>query len=362
MKLFAAGVSHSTAGVAVREQMAISRAALRCQGCRLRAMGSLEEAVILSTCNRVEVYGTTMGSREDVLRVFGLLTASPCEWGEHLYFHEGAEAMRHLFKVTCGLDSMVLGETEITGQVKTAYESARSARSAGRILNQLFQSALRTAKEIRTQTGIGRGATSVGSAAAEVAERIFGAGLADSTVLILGAGQMGETCARHLVKKAPKALLVSNRSFERAQLLASEIGGEPIPFESCQAAIPRADIVVVSTACPHLVLTFQDVERVLPARRGRPLFLVDISVPRNVDPAVDRLNNVFLYNIDDLQAIAHQNVCQRQQALADCERIIDRSVAALLPRLARPNTSNADAPSRHPVGWLLRGSGAVAAA
>jgi glutamyl-tRNA reductase len=249
------------------------------------------------------------------------------------------DAAKHLFKVTAGLDSMVLGETEITGQVKQAYEQARAGGFTGRILNQVFQKALQTAKQIRTATKIGQGATSVGSAAVEVAEKIFGAALPMQTVLIIGAGQMGEACIRHLSKRSPQSVLVSNRSFERAQALAAAVDGRAVRFEDYLATVIETDIVITCTGCPHVLLGRTQLEALLPARRGRPLFLVDISVPRNVDPDVQLLDNVYLYNIDDLQGIARQNVRQRQQELAACQHIIDGAVQSLWSRLSGSRAS-----------------------
>ena len=352
MNLFVAGVNYRTAPVELREQLVHSSRALPCQACRLKAAGALDELVLLSTCNRVELYAVGVPPLQNARRLLQLLGSPPeAALERYVYVYEQARAMEHLFKVAAALDSMVLGETEITGQVKQAYEQARAARLTGRLLNQAFQKALHTAKEIRAKTGIGRGATSVGSVAAEVAEQIFGAGLRGHPVLIIGAGQMGEACARHLAKRGAK-LLVANRSSSRAQALAQAIGGESVPFKDCVEWLRRVDVVVASTSCPGMLLTEADVQRVLPHRRGRPLFLLDISVPRNIAPAVQQLDNVYLYNIDDLQSIAQQNRCQRERALSHCEQIISRAIAELWPRLSNPPASQVWTPSRSP-GWLL---------
>jgi glutamyl-tRNA reductase len=319
----------------------------------------LDEVVLLSTCNRVEIYGTTplMTGRIDSL--FRLLTQSSHDFRPQVYVHENAEALRHLFRVTSGLDSMVLGETEITGQVKHAYETAHAARLTGRVLNRVFQKALQTAKEIRSRTSIGRGATSVGSVAVELAEKIFRDSLAAKTVIIIGAGQMGEACVRHLAKKGAKSILVSNRSFDRAQALAGEFGGRAVRFDDCLVAMEEADIVVSSTGCPQTILHRADVERLMRARRNRPLFLIDIAVPRDIDPAVQELDNVYLYNIDDLEAIVRENVSHRARDLALCHEIVGKKVAALLPRLAGDAEDNHDARVQSQPGWLSHGAAAV---
>jgi glutamyl-tRNA reductase len=212
-------------------------------------------------------------------------------------------------------------------------------------LNRVFQTALQTAKEIRTQTGIGHGATSVGSVAVELAERIFDRELSEKTVMIIGAGRMGEACVRHLNKKGARSVLVSNRSFERAQTLAAEFGGRAIRFDDCLAAMVEADIVVSSTGCPHTILHREDVAKVMSARRNRPLVLVDIAVPRDIAADVQRLDNVYLYDVDDLELIVRENVRHREQELARCRHIIVKHVQEVVERLGeRPVVC----------GWSLR--------
>jgi glutamyl-tRNA reductase len=334
MKLFAAGISYKTAPVELREQLSVTASKLVCQGCRLKICGELDEVVLLSTCNRIEIYGTTPLLTGRIDSLFQLLTPSQTDFRSHVYLHEDIDAARHLFRVISGLDSMVLGETEITGQVKKAYESAQQSRLTGKALNRLFQKAMHVTKEIRTRTGIGRGATSVGSVAVELADKIFGNRLNQQTVIIIGAGQMGETCVRHLAKKGTKSILVSNRSFDRAEALASEFGGEAVRFDQLEAAMARADIVVSSTGCPKILLQRDAVERLMRARKNRPLFLIDISVPRNIDPSVQDLENVYLYNIDDLEQIVAQNVKARQEVIATCDDIVDRHAAAVMQRIS----------------------------
>ncbi|HEV2436569.1 MAG TPA: glutamyl-tRNA reductase [Verrucomicrobiae bacterium] len=339
MKLFVAGLSYKTTPVEVRERLAVQRSRLSCCGCRLKLRGNLSEVVLLSTCNRVEIYGVTPEPHANVPRLFQELTGSDFDFSPYLYVKEGREALSHLFSVAGGLDSMVLGETEITGQVKHAYLSAQEMKLTGKILNRVFQTALQVAKEIRTKTAIGRGATSVGSVAVELAERIFDRDLSEKVVLIIGAGKMGEACVRHLAKRGARTVLVSNRSFDRARNLATEFGGRAIHFDECRQALALADIVVSSTGSPHTVLQRDDVASVLAARRNRPLFLVDIAVPRDIDPAVQQLNNVFLYDIDDLEAIVRENAKCREQELARCQAIIDGRIAAVMAKITPPAES-----------------------
>ncbi len=347
MKIFVAGLSYKTAPVELREKLAVHPSRLRCYGCRLKLGGNLSEVVLISTCNRVEIYGVTPEVNGNVHRLFQHLSASTVDFSSHLYVKEGSDAVQHLFSVASGLDSMVLGETEITGQVKQAYQAAQEAKLTGRILNRLFQTALQTAKEIRTQTGIGRGATSVGSVAVELAERIFDKDLSQKTVMIIGAGKMGEACVRHLNKKGARSVLVSNRSFERAESLAKEFGGRAVRFDDCLTAMAEADIVVSSTGCPHTILHREDIARVMAARRNRPLVLVDIAVPRDIAADVQQLNNVYLYDVDDLEVIVRENVRNREQELARCQSIIAEQARAVLARCApRPVEARHPADSR----------------
>jgi len=228
---------------------------------------------------------------------------------------------------------MVLGETEITGQVKKAYEIARAAQLTGGTLNRVFQKAFQVVKEIRTHTLIGRGATSVGGVAVELAQRVFHQDFSSQQVMIIGAGRMGEACVRHLVKKGARSILVSNRSFDRALSLAGEFGGRAVRFEDYLSAMASADIVVASTGCPHTLLNSEDVQEVMITRRNRPLLLIDISVPRNIDAKVQYLDNVYLYNVDDLKLIVSANVHHREQDLARCDRIIQAAAAAFMEKL-----------------------------
>ena len=358
MKIFVAGLSFKTTPVEVREKLAVHRSRLQCSGCRLKLRGNLSELVLLSTCNRVEIYGVSPWIHGTVQQLFQELTNTDIDFSPYLYVKEGAAAAEHLFSVAGGLDSMVIGETEITGQVKNAYETARAAGLTGKKMNRLFQTACKVVKKIRTETGIGRGATSVGSVAVELAEKIFDRDLSQKTVMILGAGKMGEACVKHLTKRGAKTVLVSNRSFDRAEKLATEFGGRAVRIEDSAAAMIESDILVSSTGSPDMVLTREDLARILPARRNRPLVLVDIAVPRDIDPAVAELPNVFLYDIDDLESVVRENTRNRTSELAFCHRIIAEHSAELMDKLNPAATP----PGREAVevvsGWVLGGVGA----
>lgn len=351
MKLFVAGLSYKTAPVELREKLAVSPANLRCAGCRLKVGGGLAETVVLSTCNRVEIYGLAEKVNGNIAPLFSRLGGRDVDVEQYLYIHEGEAAARHLFSVASGMDSMVLGETEITGQVKQAYQAAQEAKLTGRVLNRLFQKALQTGKDVRTHTNVGRGAVSVGSVAVELAEKVFSGGLAEQTVMIIGAGKMGEACIRHLTKRGAKSVLVSNRSFDRAQGLAAEFGGRAVRFDECISTMADADIVVSSTGCPQTILQRADIEAVMQSRPGRPLVLIDIAVPRDLDPEIQAIPNVYLYDIDDLEAIVHENVKSRSQELTHCQSIIAAEAAAVMGKIFPPVREPFRLPARPEADW-----------
>lgn len=349
MKFFVAGLSYKTAGVDVRERVAVAPARLRCAGCRLKVAAGLTEVVLLSTCNRVEVYGVAGQRNVSVHNLFQALSKDGTDVSDQVYFKHGEAALNHLFSVASGLDSMVLGETEITGQLKQAYQAAQASKLTGRVTNRAFQTAFQVGKEVRTSTAIGRGATSVGSVAVELAERIFDRDFSSKTVMIIGAGKMGEACVRHLAKKGAQSVLVVNRSVEKAAALAAEINGTPIPFESLHSAMTTADIIVSSTGARRTILHRTEMESVMRTRGGRPLFMIDIAVPRDIDADVQDVEGVYLYNIDHLQAIVQENVNSRAQELAKCHEIIAGSASELMERLmSASHTSSAIAPVPQP--------------
>ena len=333
MNLFFAGLSYKTAPVEVREKLATQPARLPCQGCLLKLTGALSELVLVSTCNRVELYAVTDQPFPNFPALFRKLSDSAFDFSPYLYVKKGTEAARHLFSVASGLDSMVLGETEIIGQVKQAYQAAQEAKLTGRVTNRLFQTALQVAKQIRTQTAIGKGSTSVGSVAVDLAQRIFDQDLAGRTVMIIGAGKMGEACVRHLAKKGAASILVVNRSLEKAASLAAEFGGTAVPLDQVISSLAGADIVVSSTGAPHTILNRAQVEFALRSRRDRALFLIDIAVPRDIDPDVQDLPNVYLYNVDHLETIVRENVQARKKELERCEAIVTEHAEAFVDRI-----------------------------
>lgn len=333
MKFFVTGLSHKTAPVELRELLAVNLSDLLGRASELKLREGLDEVVLLSTCNRFEIYAVTTHQSRDANSLLESLRAKPCNLRPHTYFYENLDAARHLFRVAAGLDSMILGETEITGQIKKAYELARGAGLTGGMLNRAFQTAFHVLKEIRSNTGIGHGAASAGGVTVELAGRIFSQDLSKQSVMIIGAGQMGETCVRHLAKRGVHSILVSNRSFERAIELAGDFGARVVRFEERLTAMADVDIVIASTSWPKTLLPRADIERVMFARRNRPLILIDISVPRNIDPEVQRLDNVYLYDIDELSAVVSENMSNREQELASCNRIIDARAGALMSKL-----------------------------
>ena len=291
----------------------------------MRAVQGVEEVVILSTCNRVEVYVCARSAQggalvKDLLTNFHGLEAG-C-FDRHLYTREGLEAVAHLFRVAAGLDSMVLGETQVTAQVKAAYQLATAERTVGRVLHRLFQHSLSPAKRVRTCSEIDSGRASVGSVAVQLAQRIFET-LADRTVLLIGAGQIGEVVLRSLRAAGAQTTLVANRTFSRSEALARECGGSAVHFDQLAANLARADIVISSTDAPHYVIRRSDVEEALRARRGRSLFLIDIAVPRDIEPSAAELAGCFLYNVDDLQMVVDETISRRKREITRCLAAVD---------------------------------------
>jgi glutamyl-tRNA reductase len=333
MKLVAAGISHKTAPVELREQLAVQPPELPICASTLKLCGVLDEIVLLSTCNRVEIYTVTERPTTDIKSLIQLLSSEPRKLDDQIYVHEDAAAVRHLLRVTAGLDSMVLGETEITGQIKNAYEIARAAGFTGRVLNRLFQRAFQTAKEIRTRTGIGCGTVSIKSAALDLVRRISEEEVSHRSIMVIGAGQMAESCIRFLIKKGASSMLISNRSFDRAFDLAIRYGAKAVCFGDCLFGMRDMDVVIAATGSPETLLNRADVENVMKARGQRPLLLIDLSVPRNIDSAVVSLDNVSLYNIDGLEALARERLRNRERELGACHQIIEAHVTALIEKL-----------------------------
>lgn len=321
------GLNHETAPVAVREAMAFSKDELRQALERVRQEAGLGEAMILSTCNRVEVYGrsekgTVRAVAEFLARYHG---RAPEEIEKHLYLLEGEQAVRHAFRVAASLDSMVLGESQILGQVKDAYEAAERARSLGSVLNGLRTRSIAAAKRARSETAIGRNAVSLSHVAVELATKIFGA-LHGRSVLLVGAGKMSELAARQMVRRGARASVLGGRTFEKAEQLAMSLGGRAAPFEALRSELTRADIVISGTGAPGIVVLREDVEAAQATRHGRPLFLIDIAVPRDIAEDAGKVAGVFLYDIDDLQQVATANLRERKKESASAETIVEQEV------------------------------------
>ncbi len=325
MGLLVVGISHRTAPVGLREHLAIPAERIGAALDRLTASGEVKEAVVLSTCNRVEVYVQPVGDRDraaHLLREFFARIYDSVDAAAALYRQDGLEAVAHLFRVAAGLDSMVIGESEILGQVKTAYTAARDRGTTGKITNVLFQRALFVGKQVRTRTNISEGASSVGSVAVHLAERIFGS-LQDRRILLIGAGEMAEVAARHLISQKTGQISVINRTLEKAQALAASLGGTAGPMESLFDELLHADIVICSTSAERPVITFDVMQAIMKARRDRSLYFIDIAVPRNVDPAVHGIDNAFVYNIDDLRRIVEENLDRRREEVAEAEALVN---------------------------------------
>lgn len=334
-KIFAAGLSYKTAPVALREKHAVAPADQLAAARHLLQSQHLSEVVLLWTCNRVEIYGVGENPLENLGQMLSCMANKKIDVTSGIYGYEGNDAIRHLFKVASGLDSMVLGETEITGQVKHAYEAAHAAGLTGKALNKVFQKAMETAKAVRTQTNIGKGATSVGSVAVLHAQRIFGEQLAQKKVMVIGAGQMAEAVAKHLAKKGVQEIIVANRTLETAQQLAKLIGGRAIAFADFVETMKDVDIVVSSTGCPVTIVHKPEVENIMATRPGRPLFLIDIAVPRDIHPDVAQVPGVHVFDIDALEATVRENVIHRQHDLDQCDAIVEEKVEELQAYLER---------------------------
>ncbi len=329
MDLVLVGISHRTAPLEVRERFALSEDRIPGALEKLHAQPEMEEALILSTCNRVEFVLKPFEKQDAVagLRRFfeAFFVLRYDDFAPYFYVLQGYEAVRHLFKVASGLDSMVVGEAQVLGQVKRAFLQAKEAGTAGATLDGVFQRVVSVAKRVRTETRIAEAPVSISSAAVEWAEQSLG-GLAGKTVLIVGAGQMGELAARHMVARGASTLLVSNRTHAQAVALAQELQGLAIHFIEIWEAMKRADVVLSSTGCPHYIITRHDTVRLMKERDGRPLVLIDIAVPRDIDPEVRTIPGCTLANLDSLQEVADENLRERRRAGEAADHILAEEI------------------------------------
>ncbi|MBI4433099.1 MAG: glutamyl-tRNA reductase [Candidatus Omnitrophica bacterium] len=321
MEILVVGLNHKTAPVEVRERLSIPS---HKTGEFLRTMGErgiFNERLLLSTCNRTEIYGVekqangAIDAAKRFLSEYGRLDLKTLE--DKLYVLRQPHSVEHLFSVASGLDSMVVGETEITGQVKDAYLFAQKNQQTGKVLNALFQRSLRVAKNLRTHTGIGAKKVSVASVAVELAEKIFGK-LEKTKVLVIGTGQMSTQVVKAMVARGAQPLIVSSRHFDRARELAAELGGEAVLYAHYEHRMKDVDIIIAATEAPRLIIHEDQARRWMRERHEKPLFMIDIAVPRNIDTAVEKLDNVYLYNIDDLSGITEKNLAFRESQIENC--------------------------------------------
>ena len=335
MALFVAGLSHKNAAVELREQLAVDEDKLRELLRDIAGAGVVREAIILSTCNRVEVYAVADVPGEARAAAFRRLChhrgVDPAAVEATLYTYAEGNAVRHVFRVASSLDSMVIGEPQILGQVKDAFALAQSCEAVGPALHSLFTQAFAVAKKVRTETEIARHAVSVSFAAVELAKKIF-AGLEGKAVLLVGAGKMSELAARHLVEQGAFPVYVTNRTWARAQEMARALSGTAVPFDELSTALAAVDIVITSTGASEPVIRREVVQHVMHVRRGRPLFFIDIAVPRDVEGAVGSLDDVYCYDIDDLKQVVDANIRERAREAHRAEALIDREVAKFLAR------------------------------
>lgn len=329
MHIVVVGLSHHTAPVEIRERLAFAPTAMEKPLRQMLELPVIAEALIVSTCNRVELYAATKDpdtATATLRRFLADYHAVPLEEIEqHLYDHQGEAVIRHLFRVASSLDSMIIGEPQILGQIKTAYGYAMEFKTAGLILNRFLHKAFSVAKRVRTETGIASSAVSVSFAAVELARKIFDR-LDDKAVMIIGAGEMCELAARHFVSNGVTRVLVTNRTFERAEKLAAEFQGRAVPFEQFTDHLATVDIILTSTGAPTFILGQKQMEDILRRRKNRPMFLIDIAVPRDVDPKVNQLDNIYLYDVDDLQGVVQANLKERQKEAHRAEAIVGEEI------------------------------------
>jgi glutamyl-tRNA reductase len=329
MELIVIGLNHKTAPIEIRERLAFQESEMEKALVQAKTLPSLKENMILSTCNRVEIYATARETDKTILDLKNFLSQYhhlPLkEFEKNLYLLIGEEAVRHVFRVASSLDSMVVGEPQILGQIKSAYNIAAESKSSGVILHRLLNRAFHVAKRVRTETKLSNSAVSVSSVAVELAKKIFGT-LKKRTVLLIGAGEMIELAARHLVTGGVEKILVTNRTFERAAGLAQEFQGEAIRFEEMALGLKRADIVISATHSTQTIISHDQIAKVMRERKQKPIFFIDIADLRDIEPKVGNIENIYLYNIDDLQKVANDNIQDREKEARKAEAIVQDEV------------------------------------
>ncbi len=330
MEIFATGLNYKTAPVEIREKLAISEEKYSEILEKISLLPSIYEVSILSTCNRVEIYGLSDNVEESFAEILKVLSSysglKVDELKKYMFLYKNKDAIAHIFKVSSSLDSMVIGEPQIVCQFKDSFSKARENKAVKHVMTRLFDKAMNVSKKIRTSTGISRRAVSISYAAIELAKKIFG-DLSDKNVLLLGAGEMAELAARHLASAGVRHIFVSNRTFEKAVQLADEFGGSAIRFNKLFEFLPEADIIIVSTGAKEPILRKEHFREIEKLRQGKPVFIIDISVPRNVSDDVNEIENVYLYNIDDLKMVVDRNLEERKIAAESAKILIDEEVA-----------------------------------
>ena len=338
MELVVVGINHKTAPVELREKFSFSPKEIADANRLLKANACLAENLVLSTCNRVEIYAVTGHDKDCVDAIKSFLgrfhNMNISDHDDRFYIHRGKNAVGHLFGVASGLDSMVVGEMEILSQIKKAYKDAKSSMATGKVLNRLFEKSFNTAKKVRTETFIGRGTVSVSSAAARLAKKILG-NLKDRMAMIVGAGAVGEQLIVYLRKNGIWSILVANRTLEKAKSLAERFSASAIGFEDFKSRLVEIDIVIASTGAPHCIIRKDDILSIMPKRKQKPLFIIDLAVPRDVEAEVNKIDNVYLYNIDDLERIVDENINLRKSELDNCSKIIDAAADNFMAWLVR---------------------------
>jgi glutamyl-tRNA reductase len=329
MDVLVVGINHKTAPVEIREKLSFSEEEIGRSLGRLLKLPEFAENMILSTCNRVEIYSATHDVEKGTVVLKNFLAeyhgVSLGEFEKSLYIHLGRAAVGHIFRVASSLDSMVVGEPQVLGQIKEAHNIAASHNASGIILNKLLHRAFHVAKRVRTETKIGSSAVSISYAAVELAKKIFGT-LEGKAVMLLGAGEMAELAAKHLVSGGAKTVIVASRTYQRAADLAKAFNGEAIDFDGFHERLQGVDIVISSTGAPHHILRPEDVLGVIKARKNKPMFFIDIAVPRDIDPEVNEIENVYLYDIDDLQEVVDANKERREREARRAEELVEEEV------------------------------------
>ncbi len=333
MSILVIGLNHKTASLDIRERLAFNGQKLEDGLLGIHGLPDVQEAALLSTCNRVEIYASVRSDEAAENQIKGFLAAfhgvARSDFESSLYVHAEAGGIRHIFRVGASLDSMVVGEPQILGQLKDTFDYALTRKTTGFILNRLMKKAISTSKRVRTETRIAQNAVSISFAAVELARKIF-TDLATKAVMLLGAGEMAELAARHLVTNGVQNIRIVNRTYERCCELAQEFCGQPVRFEDYLNQMAHIDILICSTGAPKYVLVKEQMQRIMRERRNRPVFIIDISVPRNIDPAINDLDNVYLYHVDDLQQVVDSNMLGRKKEADKAEIIINEEVVKFM--------------------------------